>query len=304
MAAVRNDILNTLVTRLKTIKKAAGYNLDILDVTRYPLSLSTSRLRTPIVEVVMGEDNFVIESDTYVRYAMTPSLFFLIKSGEEMADQVEYAVADAKKIINAGIDLGDNVLSVKIEGFAPYTIQDSPGYAAVDIRLRIIYYESKGTAAATLTDVYGTSDWIYNAHQYLYVKLQAMLTDIAALNPRVSYAHDKHNLAELKNNAVSVGLESADDELGGLESGVFVRHTATFSVRVHTGYAGEQLDDKETMMLLNTVSAYLHRYHKLADNYRIRQFMDYNARMSFDESASIGGQFLVRVEMPLLHTQG
>ncbi len=304
MSSIRNTILETLKTRLLTIKQSAGYNLDIRDVTRYPIGLSDSRLNTPLIEIVPGEGTRLVESDTYIRYAYTPSLFFFIKSGDDMSVTAEYAVADAKKLINAGINLGTNVLSCTIEADAPYVIQEYPGYAAVDIRLKIIYYESKDNTATVLTDVYGTSDWLYTAHQYLYAKLQTMITDIAALNPRISYAYDKHNVAELKTNAVTVGLDTAGDELGGLESGVFVRHTANYSVRVHTGYAGEQLDDKESMMLINTVSAYLHRYHKLAANYRIREFSGYSARESFEESATIGGQFIVRVEIPELHTQG
>jgi len=300
---VRNTIIENLVTALKGIKKSAGYNLNIIDVTRYPIGLSTSRLSTPIIQVVMGEDIRQVESDTYVRYVMTPSLFFMIKSGNEMSLEVERAIADAKKIINEGIDLGDNVLSVKIEAFAPYIIEET-GYAAVDVRLRIVYYESKGNTATTLTDVYGSSDWLYNAHQYLYTKLSDMITDMSALSPKISYAYERHNIAELQLNGVSVALELADDELGGLQDGVYVRHNAVFSIRVHTGYQGDELDDKETMMLLNSVSAYLHQYHKLADNYRIRQFMEYSARNEFTDSASIGGQFLVRIEIPELHTQG
>jgi len=131
-------------------------------------------------------------------------------------------------------------------------------------------------------------------------KIMALLTALAAsmitdsIDPLFSYVYDKHNIAELRMNAVSVeliGVEPTDN----IVNDICVRYLMFFEVHVHTDYEDGINDANKNRRLLNSILNKFKENINLQDEYRVNTVDQLNPKEEFDGSATVGGSLIVSV---------
>lgn len=151
---------------------------------------------------------------------------------------------------------------------------------------------------------HGTA-WLETAKDKLVVELNALLASMVtdSISPLYGYVYEKHNVAYLQLNAVTVDLESVG---GGEPTGTndkFIRWRPRYSVRVHTAYADGIQDGQEQMRLLNSIAEKLHLNHDLGDLYRVQMVDGFIVRQEFSESDTLGGELEIEVSIDVEYVQ-
>ena len=154
-----------------------------------------------------------------------------------------------------------------------------------------------------MAEVCGTA-WIETARDKVVALMDALMATMATgYDPTFSYVYEKHGTADIRLNAVSVGIASQPEDRP-LWSG---QHTSfwfiEFSIRVHTAYAGDNIliDDQKNSRLLNSVIEKLQANRNLEDNYRIHEITGANPALEF--GLTTGGEVTFIVTVPIEYTQ-
>ena len=162
-----------------------------------------------------------------------------------------------------------------------------------------------------MPEVFGT-DFIETARDKLVTLITALKTTMATgYTPTFTYIYERHDVAKLQLNAVSIGLDSADaDDVATGASGNRVYYIMLFTIRVHTDYIGGIRDGQKNERLINSLINKLLNNRKMgaSDGYRIgginsTPVSDISPNEEFSDSATYGGQFTVTVTKDITHTQ-
>jgi hypothetical protein len=161
------------------------------------------------------------------------------------------------------------------------------------------------TAPVTYQHAYGT-----DVGETVRDKLVAQMESLKAIllvgyNPAISYIYDHHRTALLRTNAVTVDIDrvEAKPTIGGTSQIVLVPMVVTASIRVHLGYTGGYEDPRDAMGLLQSIDNWLQAHRSLGDSYYIESTGPTDPRMSFDESATLGGEIKIVVTKNMGYTQ-
>lgn len=159
-----------------------------------------------------------------------------------------------------------------------------------------------------MAEIYpGSNTFIETARDKLITELTALLSSMATgYSPTFSYLYEKHNTAKLQLNAVSVDLEGATMDFDGYSPNNSVATWyLTFSIRVHTDYAGEgaNMDSQANSRLLNSIINKLRANLDLGSGYRVHTISNVNPREIFEDSDTVGGSVDVLIVVPITHTQ-
>ena len=153
-----------------------------------------------------------------------------------------------------------------------------------------------------MPEIYGTT-FIEDARDKIIVELNALKTTMATgYSPTFSYVYDRHNVAKLQLNAVSVDLESAEPSLVGTND-YFIRWLMLFTIRVHTAYADGIQDGLKNARLLNSIINKLKGNKVLGGGFRIQDVREVFGRLDFAESDTMGGQLMCVVEITVEHLE-
>lgn len=155
-----------------------------------------------------------------------------------------------------------------------------------------------------MPEVYGSAHF-ETARDKVVARLTA-LRDAMAIDysPKFTHVHERHNVADLKLNAVTVGLEDAVQEnRGNRGSDIIIDNELTFKIRIHTAYADGIADDQVTARLCNSVCNHLRSKYDLGDGYHMTVGTSITANNQFDESATLGGELQVTVLFVSEHAQ-
>jgi len=153
-----------------------------------------------------------------------------------------------------------------------------------------------------MADVRGTQ-FADTARDKLVVLMGALVTAAASDDPKLSYSYDRHRVAKLQLNAVSVDLQSGETEFPAVENGPRPEWQLLFSFRVHTGYEGDIVDGRTTTRLMEGVANKLNANQNLADNYRMARIVSMENHLTFTESASVGGEVTALITIDVCYTQ-
>jgi hypothetical protein len=105
-------------------------------------------------------------------------------------------------------------------------------------------------------------------------------------------------------NAVTIEADDADATLsGGAVAQALNLWQVVVSIRVHTAYRYGHNDYLDNVRLLTSISNYLNEHRNLGDGYRLAMTTGFVSRASFDESATLGGEMKVVVQVPMEYTQ-
>ncbi len=296
--ATFDDIMAKLEAALKDIKLSEDYETTVKKVITYGADMSQLHNYPAIAVLSMGENRIEVEDTNDIRFSRDIEIRGAVESAK--SDKVKTALVnlsdDIKKMIMAPVDLGTPCLGIFFEG-ADMTILESMGFDHQ--RWRVLYVDSsmKGGSAAG-TDVYGDNDVYHDAVDKIYSQLNTLKTSMAALDPTFSYLYKNHRSADLRLNAVSLGIAPSDSEyVTKSPAEAMSVHSINISVRVHTAYAGGQMDEPTNMRLLNSIETHLYNNVWLGDNHVTEFITGVDPAVSFDDSATLGGEMIVSVKV-------
>lgn len=157
----------------------------------------------------------------------------------------------------------------------------------------------------TYQHAYG-SDVAEDVRDKLVAQMTALQTILlSGYNPAISYIYDHHRTALLRTNAVTVDIDTVEAKttIGGTSQITLVPLIITASIRAHLGYTGGYEDPRDAMGLLQSIDNWLQAHRDLGDNYVIEITGPTNPRMSFDESATLGGEIKIVITINQGYTQ-
>ncbi|MFA5376498.1 MAG: hypothetical protein WC455_12200 [Dehalococcoidia bacterium] len=153
--------------------------------------------------------------------------------------------------------------------------------------------------------IYGTPSPIDTARSKVKTLIDALKTTMASgYDPTFSYTYTQHRIANLRLNAVTIEADDAD----AVPSGSAVSQSlnlwiVTVSIRVHTAYRYGHNDWLKNVRLLTSISNYINEHRNLGDEYRVLSTGAFISRASFDDSATLGGEMRILVQVPVEYTQ-
>ncbi|MBD3403519.1 hypothetical protein GF420_11530 [candidate division GN15 bacterium] len=262
----------------------------------------------PLVMIIdSGIESLVTQDQDNIRYSVQVD-FHAYAKGESFSDaqaKVNGLVDAIRAWINSGPSLGSNVLSFKfVEGTD--TIIDGDDYKLRSVlRTRIVYYVAKSTSEASGTDDYGTG-WIPTARDKVYDLIDTLKSIVSSYSPTYSHVYKQHQIANLALNAFSVDLDSVVSNEGNRafdssQQTSVVYYFVNLSVRCHTAYVDEHFDSQKTLHLLNGAVNYIKENEDLGDGYRVIDLTDVVTNQRYDDSGTLGGEFMVSVGKEISH---
>lgn len=158
-----------------------------------------------------------------------------------------------------------------------------------------------------MADVYGTTQTFDDLRDKAKAYLDALITAMAAVSPKIEYAYAYHNIAALKLNGATVGIEGGVGEFVGMNvvssAGVLINYDLILQIRVHTAYTGRVANEQTIYRLLDSVKNYFMTHIDMADDYDIVGVESFEAPVEFSDSQTIGGQINFKVQTLDQHTQ-
>lgn len=125
-------------------------------------------------------------------------------------------------------------------------------------------------------------------------------------NPAISFVYDRHNVADLLLNAVSVSLASMESVVPSNSKpntqSVF-EMLLNYSIRAHTAYDDGVRDDLKAQRILDSVINKLAtNKHVLPSGFYLNQFTSAELGQRFEESGTIGGELIVTLQSNFCYT--
>lgn len=153
-----------------------------------------------------------------------------------------------------------------------------------------------------MADMYG-EQFGDNAHDAIIGLLEDLVDEMSADDPKPTTVYPRHHVAGVVLNSLSVGLDSMVPEWTGVSNGPWPTMIITLSIRVHTAYGDDSIDDRKTSRLMQSVVNKLFaNLESLGDGYHIRTTTIDN-RQRFDESYTGGGVVTAIVEFETYYDQ-
>lgn len=125
-------------------------------------------------------------------------------------------------------------------------------------------------------------------------------------NPAISFVYERHNVADLRLNAVSVSLASMESVVPNTSlpntQSIFSM-ILNYSVRVHTAYDDGVRDDQKAQRLIDSIINKLAtNKHALPSGFYLNQFTSADLGQRFEESGTIGGELIVTLQSNFCYT--
>lgn len=152
------------------------------------------------------------------------------------------------------------------------------------------------------------TEWLETGKDEIVAELNVLLASMpgAGINPLYSFVYERHNVAKLELNAVTIDFEGMDGESGEpvAANNKAIRWLPIYSIRVHTARINGIQDGQKQMRLLNSIAEKLHLNHKLADTgFHVQMIDDLTVREEFTESYTNGGHLHVMVSKDVEYIQ-
>jgi hypothetical protein len=317
--STRNDIFDKLAEGILALDGDFNYaEPSISKVFRYwPRIDQLPQEQMPCVVI---DDNGNVPGpvhDGLARFISLVNISAIVsgEDGDDLVDRMELMSEALTKYLHSDPDLHDNILDIMIVEREDIGIFSrlNRNLAEVMLAVRILWWD-RVKAASTDTgtwDVWhqGGNQWLDDAGDKLYARITGLKTNMEpdgsnTYLPLFSYTYPRHAIPDLTLNAVSMAFQSMEqEEFGGASSGNGWTYTMTFSVRVHTAYADQSVDDQEVARLMNSIINKLRARTDLTGGYWLREIGDVDTAAVFPESESQGGEFTVTIVTHVRHVQ-
>lgn len=309
--SVRDDIIIALVDDLKDLVNNPTFdNPKIAEVKRFwPILDSLGNEEFPLIVVDDNGSQPGPEHAGVARFTTYLNINCIVRADTdpELATEVEHLAHSVLKYLYSEPSLHSQALDLMVvesEDQGAYSTV-SGSQANIMHRIRVIWYDTVRTVTSSGdTDVYGVQ-WLDTARDKLVTRLNTLKTTMASgYTPTFDNVYARHRVPDMAMNAVSVGLDSVEqNHFADSGSAASIFFYVKFSVRVHTGYDDELIDDQEVGRLVNSIINHLRNKIDLADDYQLFDIEDVDTGVVFDESGSKGGQFKVTIAYANQFTQ-
>lgn len=154
-----------------------------------------------------------------------------------------------------------------------------------------------------MPSVYGP----YNAPVTARDKIVSLITTLQAagvtISPWFTQIRAYHNIADLQCPAVSVDFIGTGSVamLGPHPPVVLADWTIPLSIRVHTSFTDDAVNHGQSMNIATSIVNYLLERPNLGDEYRLMTIDPIRNGITFDESASVGAEIIIGVNIVRLH---
>jgi len=128
--------------------------------------------------------------------------------------------------------------------------------------------------------------------------------DWTGISPSIANVYDGHSKADMAFNAISVELDTADqDHVGGKSSpsAPIINHHIEVELRIHSAVEGRYNDSEKFWRLGNSISNWLGRHNKLANQLHITKPAQLQDNLTFEESDTVGGNIVFTVLYTTAH---
>jgi len=150
-------------------------------------------------------------------------------------------------------------------------------------------------------EVYGTA-FIETGRDKLKVLLDALITSMAADDPKISYAYDGHDTADIQLNGATVDFEAATwDGNYPNRPTIGLLWELNYSIRVHVAYIGGIMDGVMVSRLLNSVANKMFDNRDLGSGYRITAITSMIPDEPFNHT--LGGSLSLTISKFVEHIQ-
>lgn len=147
--------------------------------------------------------------------------------------------------------------------------------------------------------------WLPTVRAKLLALMQELMLDMQTqdISPRLGYAYDTHYTPDIL--LYSVSIEHVGTSEVDIASGVplMITNYPSFTLRVHTDYAGGDYDALVAEQLITSVVNKLRVNYDLEDCNRVWAIVDITGIQEFADSATIGAQCTVQIKSTVLYTQ-
>lgn len=155
--------------------------------------------------------------------------------------------------------------------------------------------------------------YIADCRALILARVEALKASMqtSLITPRPVAVHDHHAVARLNLPAVTIGFEGEErmklvafnGALGGGTKYGGVSHTLIFTIHVHTDFAGGRQDEVKQARLLTSLGNYLLEKMDLDTAYRIIEISGVRTGLEFQDSATLGAEVAIQVNVMIAHTQ-
>lgn len=148
--SVRATILDNLESELTTMVDSEDFDSLVAKVSRFEFNfLSSEHHKTPMITILdSGDEAIQVEDETHIRYKWNIFISGFVKSSTPQLVQTEYnqLIASIKTIVDAGMDLGENVFRIKVIGPSTTWYDETNNrLAGSHLDVEIIYWAERGT---------------------------------------------------------------------------------------------------------------------------------------------------------------
>lgn len=158
-----------------------------------------------------------------------------------------------------------------------------------------------------MPDSYGTTEVFDDLRDLIETNLNSLKTALAAITPTISYVYNRHHIAKLQLNALTVDFDTTEQSQVGHSQGLFTTYLINFEVRIHTGYVGQLMTDpvdtQKIVRLIDSVNNWFMTHLSLSANYKTMNQTEMIPYEEFSESSTFGGSLKYEVQIEIDHIQ-
>lgn len=294
--SVREDILSGLTTAFETARLNSDYAAGVRTVCRYDRNLLASKSwDSPMLMVIdLGRESLVAKGGSYARYRSEIAFRGYVKSATstDLHTDLNNLLSDIKLFLDT-LTVGDihsNLLSVQYLRSDVHRFDEDGEQGDCVVLANVTYVDS--CSPVSVPTVTGQA-FIDQASDLIYARFASLSFN----------RYQRHDSALMRVPSISVGFHHAEASEAGLGTSLGIDYTLYFTVRVHGAFGDGWVDGLTLESMLSTVSNRLYTKVHLDSTYTILNLSDFQSRVHFEESDTIGGEVTVAVNGYLEHTQ-
>jgi len=140
--SVKNDILDNLKAALGAIRPAAGYNTEVVKVSRFATPYDIAKEKTPFIAIVEETETKLAEDAVNCLFRMTLTVTGFIRDTADIEEKITKLTDDIRTVIYVPVQLGTYCLDV-VSGEVLLHLSESEKEAGVHVTVEILYYAPK-----------------------------------------------------------------------------------------------------------------------------------------------------------------
>lgn len=299
---MKHSILTWLKSRLESITPANGFTFSVGTVRLRRLGVDyAAPSDLPSIEIVEdGNEQLEAEDETHLRWVAGLNLWVITEGADDRPSANEVIEA-IKKSLNTATSFDPAILEIHIDALEIVNTGDNVTTTLVSC---IVRYVQLMRASAGDTDQYSTPTVLKTISEKVSAQLVLLQAAQAGTDTPLTNIYEGHATADLRLVAATYEVVTGEFEAEPQDTtGEINISFVTVSVRVHTAYEDRGLRPARNRRLIDSIHTWFNRHRSLGDDWRYWNTDSVAINQEFQESATSGGEILLRFYSPVLFTQ-